>query len=184
MLADPQFKVPDEEQKAGFIEAVKDEMTREEALAYIHDTYSPDRLTGYPVGVFWAFNFELVVTNLVTHYWCIPGITIRQPEDQDNPQFKALCGHEGWELNQYGVCDTPEQVFARYCIAEIPDRKFCVAFATIVRSEQPESGGWRWHKWGPYIGNFEPKCEYIYDEKGIDQVLLYHIYEIDEGNPS
>jgi hypothetical protein len=39
-------------------------------------------------------------------------------------------------------------------------------------------GGWRWHKWGPYIGTQEPKCEYIHDEPEIEEVFTYHVYEL------
>ena len=37
---------------------------------------------------------------------------------------------------------------------------------------------WRWHKWGPYIGTKEPKCEYLYDEPEIDKVVIFELYEI------
>lgn len=33
--------------------------------------------------------------------------------------------------------------------------------------------------WGAYIGNQNPQHEYIYDDKHIDKVYCYHIYEID-----
>lgn len=51
-------------------------------------------------------------------------------------------------------------------------------FVKMERCEQYPEGGWRWHKWGPYIGVQNPQCEYLYDEKNIDVVYTYHIYEI------
>jgi hypothetical protein len=68
-------------------------------------------------------------------------------------------------LSPYGVCDTVEQVLEHYkSDLENPDRKFCISFNTIVKAEQPESGGWRWNKWGSYIGTHDRQCEYLYDE--------------------
>jgi hypothetical protein len=85
----------------------------------------------------------------------------------------------------YGVCDTIEQVVLKYqkCL-ELPDRHFIIMFHGILQRDQPEDGGWRWHKWGEYVGIQKPQCEYIYDEPLIDRVLIYHIYEINpQSNP-
>lgn len=71
---------------------------------------------------------------------------------------------EGVE-SAYGVCDSPYQFKMRYGNnLEFSSRKFCVSFTEIVKSEQPSEGGWRWHKWGPYVGVGEPTTEYLYDE--------------------
>lgn len=48
---------------------------------------------------------------------------------------------------------------------------------SIYKNQQPPVGGWRWHKWGSYIGTYESKHEYLYDED-IDMIYVYHIYEI------
>lgn len=78
----------------------------------------------------------------------------------------------------YGVCDNVQQLLD-LCpeITDNPDREFFISLTPIVRAEQPSEGGWRWHKWGPYIGTHEPQCEYLYDEQGIDRVFVYHVYE-------
>lgn len=87
------------------------------------------------------------------------------------------------DLSPYGVCDTVEQVLELYKNdLENPDRMFCISFGAISKEDQPKDGGWRWHKWGPYIGTHEPQHEYLYNEQGIDQVLVYHIFEI-PNNP-
>lgn len=57
------------------------------------------------------------------------------------------------------------------------ERRFVVAFTRVRREDQPADGGWRWHKWGQYIGKHEPRCEYLYDEDGIDEVYCFHVYE-------
>lgn len=40
------------------------------------------------------------------------------------------------------------------------------------------SSGWRWHKWGPYLGKHTPQCEYLNEEKNIDYVLIWHLYPL------
>lgn len=79
----------------------------------------------------------------------------------------------------YGVCDTIDQWMEHYyeSVIESP-RKFCVALTKVRKVDQPTDGGWRWHKWGSYIGSKNPQYEYLYDEKDIDEVYCYHTYEI------
>jgi hypothetical protein len=80
-------------------------------------------------------------------------------------------------IDPYGVCDSLEQLKAK-CpeLIESP-RRFVVVLTEIRKDEQPSSYGWRWHKWGEYIGEHEIECEYLADEEGIDRVFCYHIYE-------
>jgi hypothetical protein len=82
--------------------------------------------------------------------------------------------------NCYGVCDTPQQFIRRYKkTLSKSKRKFIVSFTEISKDKQSPSGGWRWHKWGPYIGTQKPTgCEYIYDEPKIERVFCYHILEL------
>lgn len=82
-------------------------------------------------------------------------------------------------FNCYGVCDTVEQFLSRYKkgLSE-SERKFVIGFTEVVKSEQPERGGWRWHKWGPYIGDKTSHYEYLYDEPDIESVFCYHVYEL------
>jgi hypothetical protein len=48
----------------------------------------------------------------------------------------------------------------------------------ISKKDQPYVGGWRWHKWGKYIGDQNPMCEYIADEPEIDFVYVYNLYKV------
>ena len=80
-------------------------------------------------------------------------------------------------VGPYGVCDTVEQLLAACPELEAPGREFVVTVTTIRKANEPSSGGWRWHKWGEYIGTQEPQCEYIHDEPNIEEVLVFHIYE-------
>lgn len=83
-------------------------------------------------------------------------------------------------LGSYGVCDTIEQVKEKYSKwLNDPELKFCISFTKVTKSEQPANGGWRWHKWGEYIGTKEPQYEYLYDEgDDIQEVYCYHIYQL------
>jgi hypothetical protein len=81
--------------------------------------------------------------------------------------------------NCYGVCDTPSQFIRKYKkILSSDKRRFIVSFTIVLKKKQSESGGWRWHKWGPYVGTKKPQCEYLYDEPKIEQACCYHIYEV------
>ena len=59
------------------------------------------------------------------------------------------------------------------------ERKYALFFTKI--HQEPGEGGWRWHKWGPYIGKHDIQCEYLADEdlSDIDQkyVVVFHIFE-------
>lgn len=83
------------------------------------------------------------------------------------------------QYQEYGVCDTPDQVVKKFKLDSLPQKVF-VTFVKITKADQPKSGGWRWHKWGSYIGKKRPKCEYIADEPNITEVYTFHIYELKE----
>lgn len=86
-------------------------------------------------------------------------------------------------VGPYGVCDNPEQFLSRYRKALQRDkRSFCVSFHHILKNSANagRGGGWRWHKWGEYIGDHNPKCEYLDDEQDFnDGVYIFHIYQLD-----
>lgn len=100
------------------------------------------------------------------------------------PFFKDLNPFEGtWVVNYpYGVCDNYQQILNRVKgINEYindKDNTYVIILYKVKKSEQPETGGWRWHKWGPYIGDHEITTEYLYDEDDIDFVYTFSIYRI------
>lgn len=103
-------------------------------------------------------------------------------ECEIDPRVKLdLYPRLGGDLSACGVCDSPKQFLRVYGpTLSGPKRKFFVGFVRLLRSEQPESGGWRWCKWGPYIGERKPQREYLHDEPEIDEVYTCHVYEIME----
>jgi hypothetical protein len=107
-----------------------------------------------------------------------------------------LCGHwsidqlgvpirERWKEDEYkplgfddcGVCDTPEQAIEKLKLRDRPERMF-VSFVRLRAADQPREGGWRWRKWGAYIGDKTPQMEYLHDEPEIQEVYTFHVYEL------
>lgn len=87
-----------------------------------------------------------------------------------------------YRKSQYGVADSIDQI-KEYFKEEIddPERKYVISVTPVWQKDQPEWGGWRWHKWGEYIGELNPQCEYLYDEKfgeDFEYVICYHLYEV------
>jgi hypothetical protein len=89
-----------------------------------------------------------------------------------DPEF--LTNDAAW---YYGVCDGIDNLLEVIPELLSPDREFVVLLHKITKSGQPRYEGWRWHKWGDYIGTQTPTTEYIYDEPEIELVYCYHIYE-------
>lgn len=87
------------------------------------------------------------------------------------------------DFDEFGVCDTYEQPVEQFGLADRPE-PFFISFVEILKSRQPYDGGWRWPKWGEYIGTQKPTREYLHDEPEIDRVLTFHVYELPEREPS
>lgn len=159
-------------------------INRDPGLAYILARISggdpqPKRIAKglYEIG---HFNFDHYLSNVVTF-----------SEDRDDgwwlmyPQIGPRVTPEGYgfavcEFGEYGVCDSPEQ-FLEHDLGKWlveSERNFVVSFSKVVKANQSLEGGWRWHKWGAYIGKHDPQFEYIYDERDeITEVYCYHVYE-------
>jgi hypothetical protein len=94
------------------------------------------------------------------------------------PEFPDVDTDEGSIYrSSRGVCDNVDQVLRLYPELESSERQFIVTLTAIERATQPRSGGWRWSKWGEYIGTQKPENDYIYDDRHIDGVHVFHIYE-------
>lgn len=80
----------------------------------------------------------------------------------------------------YGVADNLEQAVQFY--KDNKDDYFRgnhVIFVTEIHKDPTQPCcGWRWHKWGEYIGTQNPKCEYLNDEPEIEKVLCFSIYKV------
>ena len=95
------------------------------------------------------------------------------PNDFDD-FFDLDCGKLDYS---FGVCDTPDQFIERYeKYLDDSEDEYIVGFTVLKKCDQESKGGWRWSKWGTYIGDMDPKAEYLYDEPIIDQVCIYGIF--------
>lgn len=83
----------------------------------------------------------------------------------------------------YGVCDNATQVINLYNQLNSngyldKNKTYVILLRPIIRELEPKRDGWRWHKWGYYIGTQDSQCEYIVDEDDIDLVFCYRIVEV------
>lgn len=82
-------------------------------------------------------------------------------------------------LPSYGVCDNYQQILKEYPELEADkERHYTIGLTPVMKEHEPPNGGWRWHKWGPYIGTQESKAEYLYDEPTITLIYTYTIIEL------
>lgn len=85
------------------------------------------------------------------------------------------------ELNIYGggfgVSDNLDQIKEVWKVYW-SERKFVLEIYEVYKEHQPPRGGWRWSKWGPYIGKREPKAEYLADEPEITEVMIFGFIEV------
>jgi hypothetical protein len=89
-----------------------------------------------------------------------------------------------YSKSEYGVADNVEQI-KEYFKDEISDteNKYVISLTPVGQDKdnKGKGGGWRWHKWGPYIGILNRECEYIDDEDfgdDFEYVLVFHLYKI------
>lgn len=77
------------------------------------------------------------------------------------------------------VVDSPAQWKAKFYDQLAADSEIWCAFFTHIEKTPGQTGGWRWHKWGPYVGEGEPTREYLDDEPGFDDgVWVVHVHRV------
>ena len=84
-------------------------------------------------------------------------------------------------LKPYGTADSVEQIFKAFSfLDDIKDRNFIISMRLIVKADQPDSGGFRQHKNGPYIGNKKMEHEYFAHEgPQLKELVSYTISEVE-----
>lgn len=98
--------------------------------------------------------------------------------DFDN-HYPTLTHVEGGRFGSFGVCDNWQQVVGQCKELRASDPQgYVLTITPVTRAEQESRGGWRWHKWGSYIGDQEPCHEYLYDDKHIDLVYTYSVIRV------
>ncbi|QWU14363.1 hypothetical protein SAMN04487895_101668 [Paenibacillus sophorae] len=133
----------------------------------------------YYTGLNFNHYIELFSEDKIIERWDSFSI-IRKTEDGNiDWDYFNKCSDEGVESKgNYGVCDDYQQVLDQYPELEIDDRKFVLGLSKTTKRNQSSSGGWRWEKWGEYIGKQNSQADYLYDEPEIEEIYCYHIYEI------
>lgn len=86
-----------------------------------------------------------------------------------------------YQKSQYGVADDLDQILEYYKHEIESEDRFFIYVCPIHqdKANKGKGGEWRWHKWGPYIGNLNPQFEYLDDEEfDVGYVLIFHIVKI------
>ena len=119
------------------------------------------------------------------------GIYCNHPLDLYLPysNYKTRENNHFWIEDKYGcsfsgVCDNASQALEYFENLEKElntDFGDCVIEMSLISKEhQPKYEGWRWHKWGPYIGIKNPQCEYIVDEdESIKAVWCFQLIPVE-----
>ena len=82
------------------------------------------------------------------------------------------------KVSKYGVnLHAIREIGVPALLTALSDRDFIIMLTPVLKREQSYRGGWRWHKWGPYIGKEQITTEYLYDEEKVQGVFCFQIYE-------
>lgn len=108
--------------------------------------------------------------------------TIREISFDDEFKYFAK---KGIDKVQFGVADNIEQI-KEYYADEIkdPNEKFAISLRYIYQDKgnAGQYDGWRWCKWGPYIGTLNSQCDYLDDEDFGDDfsgyVICFQLFHI------
>lgn len=138
-------------------------VTKEESEKYLKITDSLDDFTGVYIA---DLNCEGFLERLATH-------KLVDIMETNRPLY----------FRNYGICDNASQAieYYKYLIDEGFAREednYVIVMTPIFKENQPEYGGWRWHKWGPYVGIQNHEYEYLYDEDEVEMIYVFHIYQM------
>lgn len=129
-------------------------------FSHVDDAYTPTRVHR---GVYEAhINFDKEIRDLIIDQWV---------------DF-SMWGNSNFY--SFGVVDHWSQL----PLARLDDdeRNLLVYLGRHRRADQPERGGWRWHKWGPYLGVHKPEnsteYEYLHDATDVVEVWSYCVVEV------
>jgi hypothetical protein len=136
-------------------------------------------LTAVEQGVYEAFGYnfgyiaeEIEITGIEFDPWFDSGV-------QGSCLDPNGGGHQ-WEMSNI-VCDSVEQAKKHWqAYMDDPEREFMIVVNPVQRNPANAGTGvgWRWKKWGPYIGTHEIQHEFLDDEEGIDKVFLASIIQV------
>ena len=98
-------------------------------------------------------------------------------------KYKIVKDENGFDVETSGVCDNINQILHNYHTLLIDANKlFVIVTHKIYQNDQPSKMGWRWKKFGPYIGEHDIENEYLYNDdlSDINQeyVIMFRILEV------
>lgn len=112
--------------------------------------------------------------HITTGMYYVCGFNFEVMFKEECERYPELLG-----INCYGICDNYEQLVNKLPKKILDEgRDFVISLTSICRKDQPSRDGFRFHKWGPYIGEQDIRSEYLYDNEHIDEVFVFHIYEL------
>ena len=164
---------------------VLEEKRSEALIRFKDDEYMTDWLNKKCLdNTLYEFEKGIYETNLNFNYMLRDWFGIEYVQEFDNFNKYKLSTHNYNFMfpiefkSDYGVCDNYQQVLHKY--PELTDSKdyYVVSLARIRKKDQPSRLGWRWEKWGAYIGIQKSKAYYLYDEPEIEEVFCYHILKV------
>lgn len=124
------------------------------------------------------YKAECSTTKTYASLWAKNPDAPERLKNADIPKYE-----EYYNCNHYGVADSVEQILEHpdtQIFFKDPNRKFMLFVTPIHKDTEPQFDGWRWCKWGRYIGIQEPKSDYLYNEPDITKVCVFHFYDIEE----
>ena len=95
----------------------------------------------------------------------------------DITHFMACNDHVAFNV-EFVTADNIEQVLAHWAAYVDSDDRYVITVTEHAKADQPAHDGWRWRKWGEYIGGMTPKCEYLSDEPLIEKVMTASLFRI------
>jgi len=106
------------------------------------------------------------------------------PDDEFIEKLDGYSVDTLYDIEEYGVADNVEQI-KQFYKEQIEDKKnkFVIAVTPVWQEKENKGkgGGWRWHKWGIYIGNLNPQYEYLDDEEfghDFEYILCFNLYHV------
>lgn len=98
-------------------------------------------------------------------------------------KYKIVKDEDGFDKSISGVCDNIDQILkTHHDIIIDTNKKYAIVTHKIYQHDQPSKMGWRWKKFGPYIGEHDIGTEYLYNEDlsdiNQDYIIIFRILEV------
>lgn len=93
--------------------------------------------------------------------------------------YNCDCDYD--EPVKYGTADDIDQILENADIKKWfidSENKYILGIRIFHKEDQEPIGGFRKHKWGPYIGTKSKGYEYLYNEPDMEYIICYHFYKI------